>query len=234
MENTSGQGKTGAVPEEIRGWSWGAFFLGFIWGLFNRVYSSLLVFVPVVNLVVPFVLGAKGNKWAWQNKRWDSVEHFHRVQRNWARWGLGTMVVCVVLGVALGLSEGFSQLEAAEAPVAAPPAPGRATARAEGTPSRPATIAPAAATPPTPPVAAADKPAAEERKAVAAAEMPAMVSTPAPIAASPPAAAVDNAGATASASAVRRRYPTGDLSRCLEYRSNTEVARCAENGGRAG
>jgi hypothetical protein len=36
---------------------------------------------------MPFVLGAKGSKWAWRNGRWDSVAHFKRVQRLWAIWG---------------------------------------------------------------------------------------------------------------------------------------------------
>lgn len=28
--NTSGQGSSAAVPEEVKGWSWGAFFLSWI------------------------------------------------------------------------------------------------------------------------------------------------------------------------------------------------------------
>ena len=42
MDNTSGLGKSSIVPDEIKGWCWGAFFLGFIWGLSNRTYISLL------------------------------------------------------------------------------------------------------------------------------------------------------------------------------------------------
>jgi hypothetical protein len=38
--------------------------------------------------VMPFVLGAKGSRWAWRNGRWDSVAHFKRVQRLWAIWGV--------------------------------------------------------------------------------------------------------------------------------------------------
>jgi len=34
--------------------------------------------------VMPFVLGAKGNEWAWRNRRWRDLAHFRRVQRNWA------------------------------------------------------------------------------------------------------------------------------------------------------
>ena len=33
------------------------------------------------------MLGAKGSRWAWRNGRWESVEHFKRVQRLWAIWG---------------------------------------------------------------------------------------------------------------------------------------------------
>jgi len=75
------------VPPEIRGWNWGAFLLNWIWGVGNDTFIALLTFVPFVGLVMPFVLGAKGNSWAWRNGRWDSVEHFNRVQRLWAIWG---------------------------------------------------------------------------------------------------------------------------------------------------
>ncbi len=37
---------------------------------------------------MPFVLGAKGSTWAWQNKRWDSIEHFQSMQKKWAKWAL--------------------------------------------------------------------------------------------------------------------------------------------------
>lgn len=84
FENTSGTGKTAEVPGEIRGWNWGAFFLNFFWGIGNSTYFSLLMLVPVVNFFIPFILGAKGNKWAWQNRRWIDVQHFKRTQKKWA------------------------------------------------------------------------------------------------------------------------------------------------------
>ena len=84
--------------EEIpRGWNWGAFFLTWIWGVCNNVWISLLCFVPLVGLVMCFILGAYGSKWAWKNKRWDSVEHFKRVQRKWAWWGFGIWVGCFII-----------------------------------------------------------------------------------------------------------------------------------------
>jgi hypothetical protein len=44
-----------------------------------------------------FVLGARGNEWAWQNKRWESVEHFLRVQRAWANWTAALILFPVIL-----------------------------------------------------------------------------------------------------------------------------------------
>ena len=87
MDNTSGQGVSAIVPPEIRRWNWGAFLLNWIWGAANGVYIAFLMFVPLVNVVMIFVLGAKGSEWAWRKERWRDVEHFRRVQRLWAIWG---------------------------------------------------------------------------------------------------------------------------------------------------
>ncbi len=101
MENTSGQGKTASVPEGIKGWSWGAFLLNWIWAVFNRTWIGLLVFVPLIGFIMTFVLGFKGREWAWRNKRWDSVEHFNRVQKKWSFWGviLGFVWIVFILGI---------------------------------------------------------------------------------------------------------------------------------------
>jgi hypothetical protein len=98
MQNSSGQGKGAAVPPEIDRWNWGAFGLSWIWGLGNNTLLALLVFVPCVGLVMPIVLGVKGSTWAWQNKRWDSIEEFRRVQRSWAIGALAVVAVSVSVG----------------------------------------------------------------------------------------------------------------------------------------
>jgi hypothetical protein len=97
MENTSGHGKSATVPPEIDGWNWGAFLLNWIWGIGNRCFVGLLTFVPLVGIVMPFVLGFKGNAWAWRNKRWQSVEQFKRVQRLWTVWSLALGVAMIAL-----------------------------------------------------------------------------------------------------------------------------------------
>jgi len=97
-DNTSGQGKTAELPDGIQGWSWGAFFLNWIWGLGNRTYLSLFCLIPYVGLIMAIVLGFKGREWAWRNKEWDDIDHFNRVQRLWSVWGVGLIVGAAALG----------------------------------------------------------------------------------------------------------------------------------------
>jgi len=101
MENTSGQGDTALVPPEIDRWNWGAFLLNWIWGIGNNTLIALLMFVPLVNVVMVFVLGAKGSTWAWRNKRWESVGKFKEVQRKWAVWGVVVYALLIAFFVAL-------------------------------------------------------------------------------------------------------------------------------------
>ncbi|MCX5990846.1 MAG: zinc ribbon domain-containing protein [Chloroflexi bacterium] len=95
--NTSGMGPLAQIPPEIKGWNWGAFFLGWIWGLGNSVWIALIEWVPYVGWVMAFVLGAKGSEWAWAAKKWDSVEDFKRTQRTWALWGLGWWIAVAAI-----------------------------------------------------------------------------------------------------------------------------------------
>jgi hypothetical protein len=102
--NTSGQGKFYALPDGVAGWSWGAFAFSWIWAIPNRTWVGLLALIPGVGLVVRVVLGVNGRAWAWQNKRWDSVEHFNRVQRRWSLWSivlLGIPLLGIVAALAL-------------------------------------------------------------------------------------------------------------------------------------
>jgi hypothetical protein len=120
-----------SIPPEIDRWNWGAFLLSWIWGIGNGTPIALLTFVPLVGFVMLFVLGARGSRWAWRNKRWDSVEHFKRVQRRWAISGLviwiGGAAVFVaaftgtfaVLKHSEAFQMGFAQLQSSPAATAA-------------------------------------------------------------------------------------------------------------------
>lgn len=90
-----------SFPDELRKWNWGAFLLNWIWGLGNRTYIALLACVPIVNIVMMFVLGAKGNEWAWRNKHWDNIEHFKRVQRLWSIWAVSIFGVLMASCIAM-------------------------------------------------------------------------------------------------------------------------------------
>jgi hypothetical protein len=87
------------LPAELKGWSWGAFVLTWIWGIFNNTWLAFLVFVPALNIIWPFVLGAKGNEWAWQNKKWDSIDHFKQTQGAWRKWGIILFIISLALFV---------------------------------------------------------------------------------------------------------------------------------------
>jgi len=106
-ENTSGQGPSALIPHEIRRWNWGAFGFSFLWSIFNNVWIGLLVLIPYVGWVMPFVLGAKGNEWAWQNKRWESVEHFQRVQRAWANWFLTIIIISSIIFILIVIAADY-------------------------------------------------------------------------------------------------------------------------------
>jgi hypothetical protein len=83
------------IPAELDRWNWGAFFLNWIWGIGNSTFIALLALIPVVNIVMIIVLGARGSRWAWKNRTWRDAEQFRRTQRNWAIAGLIVWVVAI-------------------------------------------------------------------------------------------------------------------------------------------
>lgn len=92
------------IENEISKWNWGAFFLGWLWGLFNKSYWALLTLIPI-----PFfgnawaiICGIKGNEWAWENKKWESIEQFKTIQRKWVLYGVifwGIILSITLLGM---------------------------------------------------------------------------------------------------------------------------------------
>lgn len=98
-DNASRRLAYGDVPDGVKGWSWGAFLLNWIWAIGNRTWIGLLALVPYVGVVVAIWLGFKGREMAWKNGNWQSVEHFNRVQRAWSRWAVGFTLGMFLLGV---------------------------------------------------------------------------------------------------------------------------------------
>jgi type II secretory pathway pseudopilin PulG len=87
------------IPEGIKGWSWGAFLLNWVWAIGNRTWIGLLAIIPYVGVIVAIWLGIKGREMAWKNRQWDSVEHFNRVQKKWSRWAVGLTLGSAILGI---------------------------------------------------------------------------------------------------------------------------------------
>ena len=100
------------VPTEIKKWNWGAFFFNWLWGVCNGVYWPLVLiivnFIPyicgLISLGVCIALGINGSEWAWKGKRWNSLEHFKRVQHNWAMACLWVLGGSLLLGVIIGIA----------------------------------------------------------------------------------------------------------------------------------
>ena len=107
-ENTSGQ--KGSVPPQLaeHKWNWPAAWFSWIWmmshGMVGAGLAVLLgsLFIPFVGLGASIYLGINGHKLAWQNRRYDSVDHYYKVETIWLNWVKGFAIVSGVL-IVLGL-----------------------------------------------------------------------------------------------------------------------------------
>lgn len=103
---------TNGIPDEIKGWNWGAFFFNWIWGVCNGVYWPLVLiivnFIPYVGALISLggciALGINGNEWAWKAKSWSSVSEFKRVQHKWAIAILWVLGISFGLGILIGIA----------------------------------------------------------------------------------------------------------------------------------
>ena len=75
---------TGKYPYDFtKTFNWGAFFGTWIWGLFNKSYKTLWIFLlglTPAGLYYALICGLKGNEWAYKNKKWESDEKFRKSQ----------------------------------------------------------------------------------------------------------------------------------------------------------
>lgn len=111
VENTSGT--KGPVPPEVAnaGWNWGAFganwiwlighnqvALGIVWVVLRLLFAapSFYLYTLLADLGIFCYLGMNGNTLAWQSRRFKSIEEFKAVQKAWAPWGIGLMVLWVL------------------------------------------------------------------------------------------------------------------------------------------
>ena len=136
FENTSGQ--KGSVPPELQGgWNWGAAFLSLFWAIAHRVWwivgiqvaqvalnvaaqstsnSPIVLVIALLNFMAGIALfiyiGIRGNRLAWQNRRFDSIEHCKSVQRRWGKWVLGLFLfylALIIIAVVIGFLVAFNR-----------------------------------------------------------------------------------------------------------------------------
>ena len=99
------------VPQEIKKWNWGAFMFSIMWGIGNKTLIALLCLVPCLNVVFMFILGAKGNEWAWKANNYSDIATFKAVQETWNRAGfvafwifIAVMAIYIVVIAIVGAS----------------------------------------------------------------------------------------------------------------------------------
>jgi Flp pilus assembly protein TadD len=98
------------LPYKFHGWSWAGFSLGWVWGVYHRVYFSYLALIPIIGFFVRIVLGAKGYEYAWKRIKYANADHFLKSQKNWNWWGLMKLSLssaliliyaCVIINLAI-------------------------------------------------------------------------------------------------------------------------------------
>lgn len=82
---------------QLNKWNWGAFMFSVFWGIGNRCYLPLLCLIPGVNLVMMFICGAYGNRWAYNAGEYRSVKEFTNVQRSWNAAGKASFVISIIV-----------------------------------------------------------------------------------------------------------------------------------------
>lgn len=97
--NGSGTGPTAILPDELKGFNWGACLLGWVWAICNNTWIGLLCLIPYIGLIMFIILAIKGNEWAWQNRQWENAEQFKQVQAIWTRSGIITFCVFTTMSV---------------------------------------------------------------------------------------------------------------------------------------
>ena len=146
------------VPDEVRGFSWGAFLCGPLWGFPYRVWASILAWLPGIGALVWLWMGFNGRELAWRARDWESPQAFLQSERRWTRIGLVLfwLMALIPVGMALwaythrGGAAGLAGAAGAGQPeLPAAPADPEAPARPQGAPTpteaKPATPAPQAA-----------------------------------------------------------------------------------------
>lgn len=91
---------------QLPSWSWGAFGIYGIWGLFNGCWWMILIalcfgwLLPLPNIL----FGCLGPKLAWEHGTWRDFEHFRQTQQSWDIAGgiiFALKLVCLIIWLSM-------------------------------------------------------------------------------------------------------------------------------------
>ena len=113
VRNSSGMGAEALIPAEASGFTAAGCLPFGIFALYNGQLALGILgvvgqFFPPLNLAYIGIVGFHGKRLAWQNRKFESVEHFRSVMEAWDAWGLGWFALNFIVGFIIGLSIGLS------------------------------------------------------------------------------------------------------------------------------
>ena len=84
---------------ELNKWNWGAFVFGWVWGIGNKCYISLLQLIPIplIGLIMSIIMGVNGTRWAFDNSDDRDLRSVLATQRTWNRAGLVLVIIYAVM-----------------------------------------------------------------------------------------------------------------------------------------
>jgi serine/threonine protein kinase len=97
------------VPQQVKGWNWGAAILPGLWCFSNNIWLGLFAWVGfLINLnlglfmwvTIGLIFGMVGNELAWKSRDWLSIEDFKKHQRGWVLFiGFIGMIFLISFGL---------------------------------------------------------------------------------------------------------------------------------------
>jgi len=101
-----------SIPNEIKGWNWGACGLApfWLWSMGLQSMFWVLIGAYILSLIIThdlrqyltyglfgfyFYLGSKGNELAWTTgkRQWESAQQYTATQAAWQPWGIGALAL---------------------------------------------------------------------------------------------------------------------------------------------
>lgn len=96
--------RTASNEEFIQKWSWGGFFLIWIYFLANSMYKKAFLyfigyFIPLFNIYLAIKSGLRGRKMVWESGQWSDFESYKKRQSILDKIGIGLVLLSFLFGI---------------------------------------------------------------------------------------------------------------------------------------